>query len=98
MQLDHTTTFSAFLNGQLVESFNAITTGDHRQIGYYGFFGIIFDEIQLSMSHVDFGIDEIQYSNAPPPVPLSAALPLFVSALGGMGLMAWRRKRKAAAA
>lgn len=31
------------------------------------------------------------------PVPLPAALPLFVSGLGVMGLLAWRRKRKAAA-
>ena len=30
------------------------------------------------------------------PVPLPAALPLFVSGLGVMGLLAWRRKRKAA--
>lgn len=30
------------------------------------------------------------------PVPLPAALPMFASALAGGGLMAWRRKRKAA--
>ncbi|MGL6060688.1 MAG: hypothetical protein ACRC1G_08360 [Bradyrhizobium sp.] len=32
------------------------------------------------------------------PVPLPAALPMFASALAGGGLMAWRRKRKAAKA
>ena len=32
---------------------------------------------------------------APPAVPLPAALPLFATALAGMGLLGWRRKRKA---
>jgi hypothetical protein len=31
------------------------------------------------------------------PVPLPAALPLFATGLGALGLLAWRRKRKAAA-
>ena len=30
--------------------------------------------------------------------PLPAALPLFVSGIGGLGLLGWRRKRKAQAA
>ena len=29
--------------------------------------------------------------------PLPAALPLFATNLGGLGLLGWRRKRKAAA-
>ena len=33
----------------------------------------------------------------PPLIPLPAALPLFITALGGMGLLSRRRKRKAAA-
>ena len=32
------------------------------------------------------------------PTPLPAALPLFASGLGALGLLAWRRKRKATAA
>ena len=32
------------------------------------------------------------------PVPLPAALPLFATGLGALGLLAWRRKRKAIAA
>jgi hypothetical protein len=31
------------------------------------------------------------------PVPLPAALPLFATGLGALGLLGWRRKRKAAA-
>ena len=30
-----------------------------------------------------------------PPVPLPAALPLFVAGLGALGFMGWRKKRKA---
>jgi hypothetical protein len=30
----------------------------------------------------------------PNPVPLPAALPLFATGLGGLGLLGWRRKRK----
>jgi len=30
--------------------------------------------------------------------PLAAALPLFATGLGALGLLGWRRKRKAAAA
>jgi len=38
-----------------------------------------------------------QWSVAPP-VPLPAALPLFATGLGALGLLGWRRKRKAQAA
>ena len=34
----------------------------------------------------------------PSAVPLPAALPLFATALGGLGFMGWRRRRKAPAA
>jgi hypothetical protein len=32
-----------------------------------------------------------------PPTPLPAALPLFATGLGALGLLGWRRKRKGAA-
>jgi hypothetical protein len=32
-----------------------------------------------------------------PTTPLPAALPLFVTGIGGLGLLGWRRKRKAVA-
>jgi hypothetical protein len=36
-------------------------------------------------------------NEGPPPVPLPGALPLFTTGLGALGLLGWRRKRKAAA-
>ena len=36
-------------------------------------------------------------SSTPPTTPLPAALPLFATAIGGLGLLGWRRKRKAQA-
>ena len=47
---------------------------------------------------IKHGIDNWSVTvNAVNPVPLPAALPLFLSALAGLGLMGWRRKRKATA-
>ena len=49
-----------------------------------------------------FGIDPSGYTEAwvahLSNVPLAAALPLFATGLGAMGLVGWRRKRKSAAA
>jgi PEP-CTERM motif len=42
----------------------------------------------------NFTLDNLTFS----PTPLPAALPLFASGLGVMGLLGWRRKRKKAAA
>jgi hypothetical protein len=36
-------------------------------------------------------------AQTPPTVPLPAALPLFATGVGAMGLLGWRRKRKPAA-
>jgi hypothetical protein len=44
----------------------------------------------------DAGVNGVWVSVAPPnAVPLPAALPLFVTGLGALGLIGWRRKRKA---
>ena len=37
------------------------------------------------------------WTYGPRPAPLPAALPLFATGLGALGLLGWRRKRKAAA-
>jgi hypothetical protein len=40
----------------------------------------------------------VTFDTAPSAVPLPSALPLFASGLGALGLLGWRRKRKAQAA
>jgi len=40
----------------------------------------------------------VEFSPVPNLVPLLAALPLFATGLGALGLLGWRRKRKALAA
>ena len=47
---------------------------------------------------VDHGENGVWTSSTPSAVPLPAALPLFASGLGALGLLGWRRKRKNAAA
>ena len=45
----------------------------------------------------DFTLDSLTL-NGPATTPLPAALPLFATGLGALGLLGWRRKRKNAAA
>ena len=44
------------------------------------------------------GLDNVSLSDPPSPVPLPATLPLFATGLAGLGLLGWRRKKKALAA
>ena len=53
------------------------------------------------VSYLDFAdppqIHSVQLTGRVEPTPLPAALPLFATGLGALGLLGWRRKRKAAA-
>jgi hypothetical protein len=72
--------------------------------GFFGLIGaakfttIVFENISgadtFRVTNLSFGGEPLATSE----VPLPAALPLFATGLGAIGLMGWRRKRKAAAA
>ncbi len=86
-----TTTFTAFLNGVFVESFNAATNLTTSS-NFYGFTGIIFDEIQFDMAIVGqqgFNLDNLEFVTVPAPSAL------FLIGAGLLGLGAMRRRRTA---
>jgi hypothetical protein len=58
--------------------------------------GIEGGQTYFNIHTVNFGGGEIRGQLSP--VPLPAALPLFATSLGALGLLGWRRKRKAALA
>jgi hypothetical protein len=84
---------TALLNGSLVEQFTTNTGGGWR---YYGFTGIVFDEIQVNIAGAGppsccgnhMRLDNVQFE----PVPLPAALPLMAAGIGSLALLARRRK------
>jgi hypothetical protein len=65
------------------------------------FAGLISDDrfTSVSLAGTELGdgifLDDLYYGHA---APLPAALPLFATGLGGLGLLGWYRKRKAQAA
>ena len=84
------TTFSAYLDGVLVESFTAPTEGTTTAGGsglYHGFEGIVFDEIrmELDIANTLMTVDNLQYVVVPEP---STALLFGI----GLGCLGWRRR------
>jgi len=92
-----TTIFTALLGGLIVESFTALTTFDDPFAGYYGFVGILFDEIQIQIDSELALIDNIQMipltEMTPVPVPEPATILLVGS---GLAFSAFRRRRRRA--
>ena len=86
-----TTLFEALLGGSLVESFSVATTFDNAAQSFYGFTGIMFDEIKITARGTGVEtaalIDNIQFN----PVPEPSTIFLFGSGLAG--LVAWRVRK-----
>ena len=93
-----TTTFEAYLNGNLVETFMAASDGAFNPRKFHGFSGIVFDEIRLEVDagNAAFSLDTLQYNVSE--IPLPPALPLFLAALSALVLHGWRRRRAIRAA
>ena len=89
-----TTTFSALLDGVLVESYSAPTNRSVPLSNFYGFQAIEFDEIRFSISaaNFSFNLDQLQFSTVTP-VPGPASALLLMSGLVGLGLARTRTRR-----
>ena len=86
-----TTQFEAFYGGNLIESFSAATSYDGTTNSFFGFSGITFDEIRVTVGGDEqILIDNIQMGST---VPEPASLILLGTGLGAIGLAAWRRRK-----
>lgn len=98
------TTFTALLNGVMVETFTTavsrppINGNPRNPNNFYGFTGLLFDEINVSVgangNSSIVGLDTVAFNIAPVPVP--ASFPLLLAGFGGLALM--RRRKKAVSA
>jgi hypothetical protein len=86
------TKFKVILGYSTTDQRLAVERGEAE--GVYPFFSIdpTFPNASLYSIITSPGV-----GNSPPATPVPAALPLFATGLGGLGLFGWRRKRKAQA-
>jgi hypothetical protein len=90
-----TSTFTALLGGNVVETFTAPTTLSvlpdlSQSSNFYGFTNIQFDELRIQSNTTFFQIDNLQFSPAAVPEPGPVALLL---GSGVIGVLAVRRKK-----
>ena len=80
------TTFGAYLGG-VSQGSGTFPTSLGNPNNYYGFTGIVFDELRITTFSGILQADNLQFSAVPEPATLS------LLALGGLGLLMLRRKR-----
>ncbi|HYE87630.1 MAG TPA: hypothetical protein VEA16_14810 [Vicinamibacterales bacterium] len=90
--LDGDTILTAFLNGKPVESLRVTNSPFSDTIAYYGFDGILFDELWINPANSADGgtvlVDNLQFRIAQVPEPARIAV-----ASAGLMLLAMRRRR-----
>ena len=98
-------TFSATISGGIYDTnpvFSIFSPTTNHTGGFVGWEGLdpngyAETSYDAHSGTVDGTLALIEIGTAPGATPLPAALPLFASGLGALGLLGWRRKRKAAA-
>lgn len=81
-----------------IDGLIAPQTYGHDQVTFTDtglFYAVVLSSTTNAFEYANLSLSLI---NTDLQTPLPAALPLFASGLGGLGLLGWRRKRKAAAA
>jgi len=85
-------------NNQIGIEFLGLVTNDGSSLISGLLFSLVGPELAgFTIDDVRFGIAGQVVVPGPGTVPLPAALPLFTTGLGALGLLGWRRKKKAAA-
>jgi hypothetical protein len=95
---DATGTVRGYLNGALQFTYDDSTL--QQAVVTAAALQFFVDDAATGFGEASGGfVDYIKISDSPniSAVPLPAALPLFATGLGALGLLGWRRKRKAAA-
>ena len=75
----------------------AETSGDMWILSFFDIFADVSNPLSAVYNSDPTVLTNGVTGDAVPATPLPAALPLFVTGLGGLGLFGWRRKRKYAA-
>jgi hypothetical protein len=93
---------ASFVSHLGATQFGTLSAG-HFDAGFGSYFCIGCAQNFVSNNNITFssaivGSTLVRTAAVVAPVPLPAALPLFATGLGAIGLLTWRRKRKAIAA